>query len=168
MRQFPDLKAGSVHHADLYPESRTITCGKTVRQGTWGARPARTLTITTLCLLALSARAFCIGAPRYIENVFHQGDFELVEQGHAIPLLVDTNDYAGIDRAVTDLQGDITRVTGRSPSILHEDESLGKSTVIIGTIGRSAVVDQLIHSGKLDVTSSAGKWESFVIQTVTA
>src|SRR5215470_5137971 len=101
MRQFLDLKAGSVHHAELYPESRPITCGKSVRQGTWGARPARTWAITTLCLFALSARAFCIGEPRYIENVFHQDDFALVEQGHAIPLLVDTNDYAGVVRAVT-------------------------------------------------------------------
>jgi hypothetical protein len=153
---------------NLCPESRSITYRKSLRQRTCGAPPATTLAITTLCLLAFSARAFAIGAPRYVESVFHPGDFALVEQGRAVPLRVDSNDYAGVVRAVTDLQGDVTRVTGRSPSILNEDESLGKRVVIIGTIGRSAVVDRLIHSGKLDVTSIAGKWESFVIQTITA
>ena len=122
--------------------------------------------ITALCLLAVTTRLF--GAQRYVDSVYHQGDFALVEQGHAVPLRVDANDYAGVVRAVTGLQADMNRVTGGSPSILNEDESLGKSVVIIGTIGRSAVVDRLIHSGKLDVTSIAGKWESFVIQTITA
>src|SRR5215469_13007532 len=107
--------------------------------------------ITTLCLLAITTRLF--GAQRYFESVYHPGDFALVEQGHAVPLRVDANDYAGVMRAVTGLQADVNRVTGRFPAILNEDEGLEKSVVIIGTIGRSSVVDRLIHSGKLDVTS---------------
>src|SRR5260370_326905 len=146
---------------NLCPESRSITYGKSLLFLMIRRPPRSTLAITTLCLLAFSARAFAIGAPRYVESVFHPGDFALVEQGRAVPLRVDTNDYAGVVRAVTDLQGDVTRVTGRSPSILKEDERLGQTGVIIGTIGRSAVVDRLIDSGKLDVTSIAGKWKSF-------
>jgi hypothetical protein len=124
--------------------------------------------ITTLCLLAFSSRAFAIGTPRYVESVHHPGDFALVKQGNAAPLRVDAADYGGVVRAVNDLQQDIVRVTGKSPLILHGEEGLGKNVVIIGTIGKSTIVDRLIQSGKLDLTSIAGKWESFVIQTVTA
>jgi hypothetical protein len=126
------------------------------------------LAITTLYLLAFATRAFPDGRPRYVETVYHKGDFALVTHGVPAALRVDTTDYPGVIRAVTDLQGDIARVTGESPSIIHEDESLINNVVIIGTIGKSAIVDRLIQAGKLDVSSIAGKWESFVIQTVTA
>src|SRR5260370_16895129 len=108
---------------NLCPESRSITYGKSLRQRTCGAPPATTLAITTLCLLAFSARAFAIGAPRYVESVFHPGDFALVEQGRAVPLRVDTNDYSAVVPSVTDLQEHLTPLTERSPSILNKDES---------------------------------------------
>jgi Glycosyl hydrolase family 115/Gylcosyl hydrolase family 115 C-terminal domain len=38
--------------------------------------------------------------------------------------------------------------------------------VLIGTIGRSTLIDGLIRAGKLEVKSIAGKWESFVLATV--
>jgi len=34
----------------------------------------------------------------------------------------------------------------------------------VGTLGRSALVDGLVASGKLDVTGVTGKWDTFVIQ----
>ncbi|MFC7749712.1 hypothetical protein ACFQWB_07150 [Paenibacillus thermoaerophilus] len=39
--------------------------------------------------------------------------------------------------------------------------------VIIGTVGKSAVIDRLIEEGKLDAGDLAGKREAFVIQTRT-
>jgi hypothetical protein len=34
--------------------------------------------------------------------------------------------------------------------------------ILIGTLGQSDVVDQLVWSGKIDVSSIAGKWESYI------
>ena len=38
--------------------------------------------------------------------------------------------------------------------------------VLIGTIGKSAVIDRLVREGKIDVSPIDGKWESFQIQVV--
>lgn len=39
-------------------------------------------------------------------------------------------------------------------------------TAVIGTIGKSEVIDSLIEKGRLDVSEIEGKWESFTIQNV--
>ena len=149
-------------------ETMSIPSSESLHECARGVRRAVAFAISTLCLLALSTQAFPIGQSHYVETVYHKGDFVLVEPGVAAPLYVDMNDHAGVVRAVTDLQGDVARVTGLSPSIRHEDKDLGRDVVIIGTIGKSAIVDGLIQSGKLDVTSIAGKWECFVIHPVAS
>jgi hypothetical protein len=40
--------------------------------------------------------------------------------------------------------------------------------VLIGTIGKSPLIDQLVSSGKLDAHDVAGRWETFVIQPIDA
>jgi hypothetical protein len=79
-------------------------------------------------------------------------------------------DYPGVVRAAHDLSADFGRVTGHNMS-LHtnqsEDQSLGQRTaIIIGTIGKSKLVDSLVSSKKIDVSKIKGKWESFQTQLV--
>lgn len=93
------------------------------------------------------------------------GGFALVTSQHAAPLYVDRDDFAGVVRAVGDLQSDIERVTGQRPAVLDSRPESGQ-VVIAGTLGRSNTVDQLIASGKLDVRDIQGKWECFVVATV--
>ena len=38
--------------------------------------------------------------------------------------------------------------------------------MIVGTLGKSALIDSLVATGKLDASDLPGKWESFVITTV--
>src|SRR5690606_236732 len=71
-------------------------------------------------------------------------------------------------RAAKDLQADVERVSGRSPMLMHDHKLLAGHAVLIGTIGKSPVIDALIAEGKLDAGGVAGKWESFVIQTVAS
>src|SRR5215472_5770576 len=141
-----------------------ITDEESPRQRTWPGQPAWVLAVL-LSVLAFSNRAFSVGTPRYVETVDHPGDFRLVRHEIAAGLLVDANDYPGVLRAATDLKADIARVTGVSPSILNKDETSRPNLVIIGTIGKSAIIDRLAQEAKLDVRPVAGKWESFIIQT---
>jgi hypothetical protein len=96
-----------------------------------------------------------------------KGSFPLVAPHRQAPLWRDAADYPGVIRAVTDLQADIERVTGRSPAIVAELHS-GMTPVIIGTVGKSALIDSLSQSGKLDTRDLRNKWESFVITPVKA
>ncbi len=91
-------------------------------------------------------------------------DFPLAPAGAAAPLRVSANDWPGVRRAAGDLQADIERVTGRKPALAAD--VTGRSVVLIGTVGRSDVIDALVAAGKLDVTTIRGRWEAFMIETV--
>ncbi|MBK8477113.1 MAG: glycosyl hydrolase 115 family protein [Opitutaceae bacterium] len=91
--------------------------------------------------------------------------FPLVAAGQAAPLWFDAADHKGVLRAIGDLQADIARVTGLTPTSSAQAPASSLS-VIIGTVGKSAVIDALLAVGKLDGSTLVGKWESFVIATV--
>ena len=112
--------------------------------------------------LGLSDALFGVGEPP-------AGAFPLVAGGQAAPLWLDPNDSAGVQRAAGDLQSDVERVAAVRPLLGTAGASAPPSArpVIIGTVGRSALIDSLIASGKLDAADLAGKWESFVITTVS-
>jgi len=107
-----------------------------------------------------------VGQTRYVDSINSRGSFCLAQKDLLATLYVDSQDHAGVVRAVRDLQADIKRVTDRNPIVTHEQAGAGKNTVIIGTIGNSSIIDRLIRDGKIDVTEVAGKWESFLIQVV--
>jgi hypothetical protein len=117
-------------------------------------------------LLILCCNAYGLGQARYVETKDEGGDFAIVKQKRAAAIYVDNSDYAGVVRAVHDLQADILRVTGCAAAIVHESHGHEPSIILIGTLGKSALIDQLAREGKISVATIAGKWESFSIQTV--
>jgi hypothetical protein len=119
-----------------------------------------------LCLVLLSPSAFGLGQQRYVETSPRPGSFAIAHDGRASSLYVDSADYASVIRAAGDLQSDIALVTGVTPTITHSKASLGSQVILIGTIGKSPLIDALVRSGKISVGSIAGKWESFLIQVV--
>ena len=104
--------------------------------------------------------------PQFVESTSSAGAMDLVRNGHAMPIVVADMDYAGVRRAAGDLQADVQRVSGVLPALLNGTEKAGKTAVIVGTIGKNPVIDALVASGKLQVSSIKGQWESFVIATV--
>ena len=82
------------------------------------------------------------------------------------PLVVSAGDHAGVIRVVDDLQADIAAVTGVKPAVGHDKVPGGRDPVLIGTIGKSPLIDRLVAAGKLDVRGIAGMWETTVQQIV--
>ncbi|WP_328743913.1 glycosyl hydrolase 115 family protein [Streptomyces sp. NBC_00285] len=101
----------------------------------------------------------------YISFVPAPGAFPLVRFGRAVPLVVSDDDWPGVVRVVGDLQADIERVTGVRPAVVHDAAPRAREIAIIGTIGRSPLIDALVAAGKLDVSAVEGKWET-ALQTV--
>nr|WP_225811540.1 glycosyl hydrolase 115 family protein [Streptomyces spinosus] len=87
---------------------------------------------------------------------FTGGVFSLV----GAPVVVSAQDHPGVVRVAGDLRDDLARVTGVRPGT-----TIGRFPVLLGTIGRSPLIDGLIRSGKLDVTGVRGRWETS-LQTV--
>jgi len=116
-----------------------------------------------LAIALAPLRTYALGEPRYVSNHSAAGAVALAEGGHAIPLLVSDKDWPGVVRAAGDLSADIERVTGVRPGLVHSAAELHNvDAVVIGTIGKSAPIDDLIRRGKLDVNGVAGQWESAV------
>jgi hypothetical protein len=90
----------------------------------------------------------------------------LADGKSVVPILVETNNDRAVLRAVGDLAEDFARVTGQKPTVENNFSSGGKTGVIIGTLGRSGIVDQLVADKKLNVAGVSGEWESYVLQIV--
>jgi hypothetical protein len=94
------------------------------------------------------------------------GDFVLFGGKTVVPLFAETNDDRAVLRAAGDLADDFARVTGAKPEIENQFLWGEKTCVIVGTLGKNKIIDQLAAEGKLDVTGVLGEWESYVLQIV--
>lgn len=103
----------------------------------------------------------------FVFTVHKPGHFQLVHSGTTADLYVHRTDYLGVLRAVEDLREDIHRVTNLLPAVKNESEKLSQHTVIVGTIGKSPIIDQLVQAGRLDVSGIKDQWEAYVIQSVS-
>ncbi len=123
-------------------------------------------TLIIFFLLFISRHGFALGQEQYIEEKSSHGSFPIFQEGHAAVIYVDINDYPGIVRVANDLKTDILRVSGASSTIVDDVKDAGKYVIVVGTIGKSAAIDQLVDERKIDVGGLNGKWESFLIQVV--
>ena len=117
--------------------------------------------------LVLSIAGYGMGEPKYVANTPSPNAFPLESNGAAVPLFASPEDWPGVLRAAHDLSDDIQRVTGVQPLLLQQAGlPRAADAVIIGTIGKSPLIDALIRDGKLNVGGIAGKWESAVTTVV--
>lgn len=125
--------------------------------------------LIVLCLPGLGRECQALGQTRYVDTVYRPGSFTIARGQSLATIYVDSNDYAGVVRAATDLQADMVRVTGHTPIVVNAvntQKQFATNAIIIGTVGKSAVIDQLIRERRIDAALIAGKWESFFIQVV--
>jgi hypothetical protein len=129
--------------------------------------------LIVLCALVLlrgqraTADGSSTAAPqKYVAFTATDGAFPIVNGATAATIYVDSYDYPGVARAVGDLAADIQRVTGQESKITHDDQSLAKNTIIVGTLEKSALIKRLVQDGKIDPAAINGKWESFFLQVV--
>jgi beta-xylosidase len=90
-------------------------------------------------------------------------EFHLASGGHAAPLVVSDADWPGVQRAAHDLQSDIQKVSGVRPVMAAAPRG---TVVIIGTLGKSPLIDRLVHDAKVDTTGITGRWETYVRQVI--
>ncbi len=88
--------------------------------------------------------------------------FVLASGGRPAPIVVSATDFAGVQRAARDLGADVGRVTGTASDVTMNALPTARAIVLVGTLGRSALVDRLVREGKVDVSGVTGKWESYV------
>ncbi|MBR0552281.1 glycosyl hydrolase 115 family protein [Stakelama marina] len=94
------------------------------------------------------------------------GALQLVGGDAPVTVMVSAGEDRGVLHAVSDLRGDIASVGGAQPVSATYLPNKAASAVMVGTIGRSAWLDRLARSGKLDLSGLKGQWEGYVEQVV--
>ncbi|WP_380787863.1 glycosyl hydrolase 115 family protein [Sphingomonas sp. R86521] len=89
---------------------------------------------------------------------FDTGGLALADARGVARVVTAPGDFPVVGIAAADLRRDLAAVSGASAD--------NGTQIWLGTLGRSAQIDRLVRSGKLDVSRLRGAWESFVIATV--
>jgi hypothetical protein len=110
-------------------------------------------------------KALALDEVGFVETNYASDAFPLFHKTPAV-VMVDSNDWPGVVRATDDLATDIKRVTGQRPRVVNRTALGRTNVVIIGTIGKSRMINVLVRDKKIDVTDVAGKWESYFLQVV--
>ncbi|MBU3821944.1 glycosyl hydrolase 115 family protein [Flavobacteriaceae bacterium XHP0103] len=123
-------------------------------------------TALLITALILSTNVQAIDPNKYVSNESSKGSFPVATNGAVTPILVSDSDYPGVLRVLGHLQKDIKNVTGIEPQIFKNSVSGTDNVIIVGTIGKSPIIDQLIKNGKIKSSLLVGKREKFIIQSI--
>ncbi|NQT36108.1 MAG: glycosyl hydrolase, partial [Planctomycetes bacterium] len=103
---------------------------------------------------------------KLVTDEFEDGLFQLVHDTRAADVFVDSSDWTVARISARDLTLDIQRVTGCKALLKHSRDNLSSHAVLVGTLGKSPVIDGLVQDGKIDVKDVRGQWETFAIAVV--
>ncbi|KAK3328444.1 hypothetical protein B0T19DRAFT_424554 [Cercophora scortea] len=100
--------------------------------------------------------------------------YQLGGPGLAPEIRVAPDDLPGVLRVANDLAVDFGKVLGVNATVVVADWSTTiaqkklstKPVIILGTVGKSSLVDNLVTSNKIDTSAIANKWETFSYQVV--
>ena len=112
-----------------------------------------------LASAALLSAMSMSAAKRFVS--FQQGDL-LINGNDKVEIYMDANDCRGVSYAANALVKDIRNVSGSQATIT----SNRKATILVGTIGHSAAIDQLVKQKRINGNLLKGKREKFIITVV--
>ncbi|MCC2975263.1 glycosyl hydrolase 115 family protein [Sphingomonas sp. PL-96] len=88
--------------------------------------------------------------------------FPLIADGVPAAVFIDADADSAVRYAADGFAADLERVSGtRAPRITGAAGRLEGAVVIIGVLGRSALIDRLAADGKIDAADLRGEWEAF-------
>lgn len=123
---------------------------------------------TFLASAALLSTISMSAADRFVN--FEQGDL-LLNANNRVEIYMDTNDCKGVSYAAHALLKDIKSVSGATATLTSDAGFLKKNdtarpAILVGTIGHSAAIDQLVKQKRINGNLLKGKREKFIITLI--
>ena len=78
-----------------------------------------------------------------VKSNFRPGDFPLVYNGVAAPIIVSNEDFKVAQIVAADLATDIEKVTGKKPTLTTDTKEQIENALSIGTLGKSPLIDSV-------------------------
>ncbi|WP_438481670.1 glycosyl hydrolase 115 family protein [Oleiharenicola lentus] len=129
--------------------------------------PARPEVGPYLALLLLTITSAFAAAP-WVKEQPASNAFPLFDGRIVATIVTAPEEFEVVQVASRDLSADINRVTGRSAELKSSADNVKSPAILVGTLGKSPLIDDLVARKKIDVTELRGAWESFIITTVEA
>ncbi len=110
-----------------------------------------------ICLLGFSTLTHALDTS-LVSQKSRNGAFSLTN----CDIVFDKEDYTVVQKTAELFANDIGLVTGKQPKVINQRSE--NNCILLGTLGKSKLIDQLVSDGKLDVFGIKGGWEQFSIQ----
>lgn len=123
---------------------------------------------TFLASAALLTTISMSAADRFVN--FKQGDL-LLNANNRVEIYMDTNDCKGVSYAAHALLKDIKSVSGATATLtsdagFQKKADTARPAILVGTIGHSAAIDQLVKQKRINGNLLKGKREKFIITLI--
>ena len=123
---------------------------------------------TFLASAALLTTISMSAADRFVN--FKQGDL-LLNANNRVEIYMDTNDCKGVSYAAHALLKDIKSVSGATATLtsdagFQKKNDTARPAILVGTIGHSAAIDQLVKQKRIKGNLLKGKREKFIITLI--
>jgi hypothetical protein len=92
--------------------------------------------------------------------------FPIVIDKSTACIFFDSTDFEVVKKTTKLFAADIKRVTDKMPEIVFSESQFNNNIIIIGTIGKNRLIDELVTAKKLIVDSIRNQWERFIIKTI--
>lgn len=118
-------------------------------------------------IAVLSAYSANLIGDSWILDSYSSECFPLAKDNAVSGIYYDVDDDIAVKKAVKSLRDDIFKVTGVTPQLAVGDE-MPRFPIIVGTLGRSKIIDRLADNGVVCLDSLEGRWESFSVSVADA
>jgi hypothetical protein len=113
-----------------------------------------------LVATAPAAARDCAGAVTVCDNGV-VGGLPLIAQGRPAAVLIDADADPAIDHAARNFAADLGRVGGTDAPLATDPSAIQGPVVLIGELGKSALIADLQRRGLIEAGDLAGQWEAY-------
>lgn len=123
----------------------------------------RKLTLLLMLLMTSAVQSQIVVTENAVRS---KSAFPLLTTKVKAAVVYDSNDYLVVRKTAGLFVSDIENVTGNKLKLTNQLQG-DKAVIIVGTIEKNSLIQQLAEKGKIDISSLQGAWERYLIQTVS-
>lgn len=122
--------------------------------------------VAAIILSVTASSAFACTSPASVCAYKSEGSFALIQNGQPATILVEKSNDMAVQRVAKSFAEDLQRVSGRRTAVINDKRNIKKQAIVIGVVGQSQLINELIDAGKLDLSGLKSQWEAFQIAVV--